>query len=192
MLITETFNMAEGVAAASLGSQPLYTSTFAQFKASVVNTTSYLNPSAKDLLMVMPRMISRAGTFAFETIPEAFDNLLGVRHGGTYIAEATGEGVQAMAAASAGMAPGVLEGAGGAAMAQGVRGQGNSFAQAFSFQNMRTFGGVGIEAQLVSQEWLTGALDILLHDKQVGTGMLHCGMSVRGELNRAYKLIFWF
>ena len=139
----EWLSMAAGATVASSGSKPFLTSTFAQVKASAVNATLYLNPSAKDLLMVMPRMISRAGTFAFETIPEAFDNLFGVGHGGRYIAEATGEGVQAMAAASAGFTPGILAGGGGAATAQGVGGQANSFTHAFSFQNMRTFGGVG-------------------------------------------------
>ena len=134
--------MAAEATAASSGAESIYTSTFAQVKASAVNATFYLNPSAKDLLMVMPRMISRAGTFAFETIPEAFDNLLGMGNGGRYIAEATGEGAQAMAAASAGFTPGILAGAGGAATAQAARGQANSFTQAFSFQNMRTFGGV--------------------------------------------------
>lgn len=91
-------------------------------------------------------MISRAGTFAFVTIPEAFDNLMGGGAGGRIIAEATGEGAQAMAAASAGIAPETLMVARGATVAQTAGGYAASFNQAFSFQNVRTFGGVGTES----------------------------------------------
>lgn len=134
--------MDAGVVTPGLGSEAILTSTFAQVKASAANATSYLNPSSKDLLMLVPRMVSRAGTFAFVTIPEVFDNLMGGGAGGRIIAEATGEGAQAMAAASAGIAPETLVMARGATAAQAVGGYAASFNQAFSFQNLRTFGGV--------------------------------------------------
>ena len=128
------------------GSEAILTSAFAQVKASAVNATSYINPSSKDLLMLVPRMVSRAATFAFVTIPEIFDNLIGGGAGGRIIAEATGEGAQAMAAASAGTVPETLMAARGATAAQTAGGYAASFNQAFSFQNVRTFGGVSRDA----------------------------------------------
>ena len=138
--------MDAGIVTPGPGSEALLTSTFAQVKASAANATSYLNPSSKDLLMVVPRMISRAGTFAFVTIPEVFDNLMGGGVGGRIIAEATGEGAEAMAAASAGIAPETLLIARGATAAGTAGGYAASFNQAFSFQNVRTFGGVSTES----------------------------------------------
>lgn len=146
--------MDAGIVTPGPGPEAMLTSTFEQVRASTANATSYFNPSSKDLLMLVPRMISRASTFAFITIPEALDNLMGGGAGGRIIAEATGEGAQAMAAASAGLAPETLMVAQGATVAQTAGGYAASFNQAFSFQNVRTFGGVGTEV-LKPRTWLT-------------------------------------
>ena len=52
------------------------------------NFTS-LNALPKELVLALPRLISRAGAFAFYNVPESVDNLFGLRHGGSMIAEAT-------------------------------------------------------------------------------------------------------
>lgn len=137
--------MDAGIVTPGPSSEAILTSTFDQVRSSAANASSYFNPSSKDLLMVVPRMISRAGTFAFVTIPEAFDHLMGGGAGGRIIAEATGEGAQTVAAASAGIAPETLMVARGATVAQTAGGYAASFNQAFSFQNVRTFGGVSTE-----------------------------------------------
>jgi len=54
------------------------------------SNTSLL-PSAKDLLLVVPRLAQRAGAFALH-IPEAMDNIAGIIwNGGSFIADATGK-----------------------------------------------------------------------------------------------------
>ena len=54
-------------------------------------TTSSFFPSAKDLLLAVPRAFARIGSFAFVTMPEKVDSLLRLRNGGKFIAEATTE-----------------------------------------------------------------------------------------------------
>jgi hypothetical protein len=66
-------------------------STWIAFREATTNATSYLVPSPKDLLMVVPRMASRAGTFVTEAIPGAFENIFGGGITGRTIAEATVE-----------------------------------------------------------------------------------------------------
>lgn len=51
--------------------------------ASTSNITSPAGPFPKDFVLAVPRMMARAGSFAF-------DSMLGFRYGGTLIAEATG------------------------------------------------------------------------------------------------------
>nr|POF12319.1 protein asi3 [Quercus suber] len=52
--------------------------------------TSYV-PSAKDLLLVVPRLAQRAGSLAFYRVPEAVDSFAGkIWNGGSIIADATG------------------------------------------------------------------------------------------------------
>lgn len=60
------------------------------------NTTSLMGPLSKDIVMAVPRMMARAGSFAFITVPERIDSMLGFRHGGSMIAEATGNGTWSM------------------------------------------------------------------------------------------------
>ncbi|MCJ1275712.1 hypothetical protein MMC21_003515 [Puttea exsequens] len=62
------------------------------------NTTALMSPS--DLVMVVPRLIARAGSFAFITVPERIDSMFGIRHGGSMIAEATGNGTWNMISAA--------------------------------------------------------------------------------------------
>ena len=121
--------------------EPILTSTLDQLKASAANATSYLNPSTNDLLMVLPRIAARASTFIGVTIPDTFEHIFGAANGGRIIAEATGEGAQAVAAASAGLQEAVGAGVNVAAAAD-TGGQMNSFSHLFGFQQVRTFGGV--------------------------------------------------
>lgn len=94
--------------------------------------------------MALPRAIASMGSFAFFTIPERIDSLLGLRNGGSVIAEATAEranktvlttlsgisSVQSIATATAES----LAATGGS--------QGSEPSHAFSFQQVRNFGGV--------------------------------------------------
>lgn len=51
---------------------------------------SSLIPSAMDLLLVVPRLAQRAGSFALDYMPEAVDNIAGkIWSGGSMIADAT-------------------------------------------------------------------------------------------------------
>ncbi|MCJ1399708.1 hypothetical protein MMC11_002910 [Xylographa trunciseda] len=134
------------------------TSTYDHLKASAANATSYLNLSPKDLLMVVPRLAARASSFALDTVPETFENIFGAGTGGRLIAEATGEG-GGMAAASVAMAPGELGAAGGAAATQAAGGSVSSFSQAFSFQQLRTFGGV---FAYMTSKWALGCFTVAI------------------------------
>lgn len=54
-------------------------------------TASSVFPSAKDLLLAVPRAFVRIGSFAFVTMPEKVDSLLRLRNGGKFIAGATAQ-----------------------------------------------------------------------------------------------------
>jgi hypothetical protein len=55
-----------------------------------MNNASML-PSVADLLLVVPRLAQRAGSFAWDHMPEAVDNIAGkIWNGGSVIADATG------------------------------------------------------------------------------------------------------
>ncbi|KAF2148943.1 hypothetical protein K461DRAFT_282420 [Myriangium duriaei CBS 260.36] len=55
---------------------------------------SSLIPSAMDLVMVLPRLAQRAGSFASQLLPEQVDSVLHkIRHGGSVIADATSTNV---------------------------------------------------------------------------------------------------
>lgn len=95
--------------------------------------------------MAVPRLLARAGSFAFVTVPERIDSLLGLGNSGSMIAEATGNGthqiispalsggsVQASQGAAAATAAGV------AAATEGVPRSLSSM----SFHQMRNFGGI--------------------------------------------------
>ncbi|MCJ1433351.1 hypothetical protein MMC27_002711 [Xylographa pallens] len=161
-------------------------STYEHLKASAANATSYLNLSSKDLLMVVPRLAARAGSFAFDTLPEAFENIFGGEPGGLIIAEATEE-AGAMAAASVGIASGELAAAGGAAAAQAAGGPTSSFSQAFSFQQIRTFGGV---FTYMTSKWALGCFTvaIILNRTQIyATARRH--LTLNWQLRFALRII---
>lgn len=113
-------------------------------KASASNVTLFLNPSPKDLLMALPRAIARVGSFAFFTVPERIDDLLGLRNGGSIIAEATGERANKT----------VLTTLSGTSSVQGIATviaesvtategtQKSGLSHVFTFQHVRNFGGV--------------------------------------------------
>lgn len=62
------------------------------------NLTS-LNGLPKELVLALPRLISRAGAFAFYNVPDRVDHLFGLRHEGSVIAEATAQKTQDIASA---------------------------------------------------------------------------------------------
>ena len=93
-----------------------------------------------DLLLAVPRMVVRAGSFAFVTIPERIDNLLGIRAGGSVIAEATGQGAQSIASAAVSGAQGAAATAAAAAATEGP--EGGMLSHVLSFQHLRNFSGV--------------------------------------------------
>lgn len=56
------------------------------------NANTSLIPSAMDLLLVVPRLAQRAGSFAMFHVPEAVDNIAGkIWSGGSVIADATAQ-----------------------------------------------------------------------------------------------------
>lgn len=69
---------------------PLLASTLDHLKSSASNASSLLDPSLMDLLLVVPRIVLRAGTFALVTIPERIDSIVLRDMAGTVIAGAAG------------------------------------------------------------------------------------------------------
>ncbi|KAI9826045.1 MAG: hypothetical protein M1832_000494 [Thelocarpon impressellum] len=127
---------------------PYLTSTLGHLRSSASNASSFfIPPSPMDLVLAIPRMAHRAGTFAFFTLPEHIDTILGNRYGRRVIPEATGEGLASVAAAASGAAfaqaqdaAGSVAGATAAASGQGgLHGGVNS---ALGFNSVRGFGGV--------------------------------------------------
>jgi len=140
-------------------SSALLSSAFDHLKSSASNATSYLNPSPMDLFLLVPRMVLRAGSFAFVTVPEQIDNMVARGFAGTVIASATGGEAQQAAAA-------VISGAG---LAQGTaaatvaavgteRAQAGGLSQAFAFQNIRNFGGV---FSYLTSKWALGCFTVV-------------------------------
>ena len=109
------------------------------------NVTSIIHYYPKELVMAVPRMMARAGSFAFVTVPERIDYMLGLRHGGSMIAEATGHGIRGnrsrdiVSAALSGASSSGTDAptAAGAAAAEGSRGL-----SSLSFNQVRNFGGI--------------------------------------------------
>ena len=107
--------------------------------SSVSNNTSLMSLIPSDFVMAFPRMVARAGSFAFVTVPERLDNMIGLRGGGSMIAEATGNGSMKMisTAFSSDSSPGAaLPSAAGAAATEAPR------LSSFSFHQVRNFGGI--------------------------------------------------
>ena len=115
--------------------------------ASPPNTTALMNP--QDILLAFPRMLVRAGNFAFLTVPEKLDGMLGFGHGGSIIAQATGGNgsKNILSAALSGGSGGVVQASQGtvAATAAGTGGATNTAHGVFSsitFHQVRNFGGI--------------------------------------------------
>ena len=115
--------------------------------ASAVNATSSMRPTPKDLLLALPRLIVRVGTFAFSTLPDHFDSVLTNHYHMRTIPDATGEGatfaavtdaatfLQARdAAGTAGSSP---LGSGGETIAAA-----GGFSNGLGFHSVRGFGGI--------------------------------------------------
>ena len=130
---------------------PFLSSAFDHLKSSASNATSFLNPSPMDLLLVVPRMVLRAGKFALVTVPERLDNLVMRGMVGTSIARATGHEVQQAAVAAVSGAQATAAATVAAAGTERV--QGGGFGQAFAFQNIRNFGGV---FSYLTSKWALG------------------------------------
>lgn len=138
------------------------TSTFGHVKASASNATSFLHPSPRDLLLAVPRMIARAGSFAFVTVPERMDSLLGLRHSGSVIAEATGgraQNISRAALSGLGSAQGTAAAtAAEAGIAEGT--SGGMLSHTLSFQQIRNFGGV---FTYMTSKWALGCFTLVIH-----------------------------
>ena len=107
----------------------------------VSNTTSLMSCLPKDLVMAFPRMMARAGSFAFVTVPERLDSIIGLKGGGSMIAEATGNGSMKMISttfSSDSSSSAALPSAAGATVTEATP-QGPS---SFSFHQVRNFGGI--------------------------------------------------
>ena len=107
---------------------------------SSVNVTQYV-PSAKDLALAGPRMFKKIGSFL--TVPEAVDNIFGVRMGQSIIPEATGAGiVDAATTAAAGTGGFERMAQAGTEMLVEVDDQAGGIASRFSMEGARSLGSV--------------------------------------------------
>jgi hypothetical protein len=103
------------------------------------NATQYV-PSAKDLALAGPRMFMKLGSFL--AVPEAVDNIFGVRMGQRIIPEATGAGI-IDAATTAGTGMGAREAAQAATeMLADVDEQATGLASRFSLESARSLSNV--------------------------------------------------
>ena len=97
--------------------------------------------SPNDFFTAFPRIMARAGSFAFVTVPERLDSMIGLRASGSVIAEATGNGSMKMISTvfSSGSPPGAaLPSTAGAAPTEAPS---QTFGS-FSFHQVRNLGGI--------------------------------------------------
>ncbi|KAH0547682.1 hypothetical protein FGG08_000171 [Glutinoglossum americanum] len=131
-------------AASSLNAAPvsLLSSSLHQLKSSATNGSWRFLPSPNDILMVVPRLVGGIGSFAFVTVPERVDDLIGLGYGGRMreIAQATGEGGIAAAGSIASVAD-PAQGGGEAAVRAAIAGGGQGSVKS-TFQAVRGFGSV--------------------------------------------------
>ena len=142
-------------------------------KTSAANATSLLNPSPKDLLLAIPRAIARLGSFAFISVPERIDDLMGLRNGGSVIAEATGEmGNKTVLTALSGVSSvqGTAVTTSNRATVTGVA-QGGVLSHAFSFQQVRNFGGV---FTYMTSRWAMGCFILVSSNFPLGWRFPKC------------------
>ena len=115
--------------------------------ASPSNATALMNP--QDIFLAFPRMLARAGNFAFFTVPEKLDGMLGFGNGGSIIAQATGGNgskniLSAALSGGSGGAAQVSQGtaAATAAGAGAVTENAHGVFSSFTFHQVRNFGGI--------------------------------------------------
>ena len=122
------------------------TSTYGRILASASNATWSMNPSPRDLLLVVPRMMAQVGSFAMSRIPGRIVNSLRPGIAGSVIAEATGNENQNMvSAALSGISAQETAAAAAAASlptAQVRLPDPGLFSQSFGFQQLRNLGGI--------------------------------------------------
>jgi hypothetical protein len=163
----------------------------AYFLTSATNVSSFLNPSPKDLLMLLPRMAARAGNFATITLPDFFEHAFGGA-GEHAIAYATGDHVDRLAAAGAGhLQETMAAGAEGLAEAAAPR---TGFGFAFSFQHIRIFGGI---FAYMTSKWALGcfAVAIILNRTRIYASArrhLDLGWQLRAALRLIPIVLFYF
>lgn len=119
------------------------TSSYGRMLASASNATWSLNPSPRDLLLAIPRMVAQAGSFAINHMPGRVDNLLRPGNAGSVIAEATGNNMERVASAALlGISSAQGTAAAGAATAEMTQPEHGLLSQSFGFQQLRNFGGI--------------------------------------------------
>lgn len=124
---------------------PYFSSSLDKMKWTAGNATSYLNPSPRDLLLAIPRVVHRAGTFAFFTLPEHLDSLLSNRYGVRIIPEATAGGVSLLATTPGAAFVPQDQAAGAMAGATAAVGGGDTMGgveSAMGLNSVRGFGGI--------------------------------------------------
>ncbi|KAI9770558.1 MAG: hypothetical protein M1840_003148 [Geoglossum simile] len=121
----------------------LLSSSLRQLKPSASNGSWFFLPSPHDILMVVPRLVGGIGSFAFVTVPERVDDLIGLGYGGRVreIAEATGEGGTNVAGTVASIMD-FAQGEGGASAAADAAAGGAHTGGRSTFQAIRGFGSV--------------------------------------------------
>ena len=150
------------------------TSSWTSLKTPTTNATSHLAPSPKDLLLAVPRMAARAGSFVTEGLPEAFENIFGGGITGRTIAEATSEraGEMAAAAVSATTGPGATVAGAGAAPVQSAAVGNSSIFSVLTFQRIKSFGGI---FSYMTSKWALGcfAAAIILNRTSIYAASRH-------------------
>lgn len=130
-----------------------FTSTLSYAKDTASSTLSYLNPSPKDLVMAVPRLLAYLGSFAFVAIPESIDHFFHLPDGGSVIAEATANKTQAIASAAISSVTTMASAsAGGPAATEAAKA---GLLGHMSFQHVRSFGGV---FSYLTSKWALGCI----------------------------------
>ena len=135
--------------AAATAAEMLLASQWENIKTATTNVTSFLTPSPRDLLMVMPRMAARAGAFVTAGIPEAFENMFGGGITGRAIAEATAARAENITSTVITE----LSTNSTAALPLETGNASTSVIQALAFQQLRTFGGI---FSYITSKWALG------------------------------------
>ncbi|KAI9821893.1 MAG: hypothetical protein M1827_002475 [Pycnora praestabilis] len=167
-ILAEANSSASMAAVLTISSQlPYLSSAFEKLSFASTNGSSFLNPSPMDLVMVVPRMVYHVGYFAFFTVPEHVDGMLGRGLTGSAIAEATG-GEAGNATTTAISTAAFLQGTGAELLSTGSSGgsQAGRISQALGFQNVRGLGGA---FSYMTSRWALGCftMAIILNRAQI-------------------------